>query len=345
MLLKRLAEAIGISSAEQDVRQMITEVISEHVDDLRVDTMGNLLVFKKGTRRKNRLKLLLAAHMDEVGFMVTGHDSSGFLSVAKVGGIDHKLLPALRVVVGKDKLPGVFTWKPIHLTKSQDIISLDNMHIDIGVSSKEAASEAAPLGTMVAFDSAYVELSRTVVRCKAFDDRVGCAELIELLQGERFPHDVYGAFTVQEEVGLRGARVVAASIQPDAAIILETTAAHEVPQDPDEPDVTTVTKMGRGPAIYYADRTTLSHPGLLKHLVNTAEAYNLPHQFRSSQFAGGTDAGSIHLSGAGVPAISIAVPCRYLHGPHSLISLDDYHHTIQLVRAALTNITSAELER
>lgn len=343
-LLKSLSEAIGVSGAEDEVRKLILDAIKPHVDDVRVDTMGNIIALKKGTGQQP-LKGLVAAHMDEVGFMVTGHDGSGFLIVEAVGGIDDKILPSLRVLVGKDRLPGVFMWKPIHKNHNQDIVPLSNMRIDIGATSKDAASSAAPLGTRVAFASQFTQLSRTVVRGKAFDDRAGCAELIELCQGEPLPFDLYAAFTVQEEVGLRGAKVLVSSIQPDFALVLETTACHETPQDPTEPDQTTVTKMGGGPAISYMDRTSIAHPGLLRHLVATAESEKIPHQFRSPQFAGGTDAGSIHMSGAGVPTLTVSIPCRYLHSPNLILSLEDYRHTLHLVRTALARITPAVLER
>lgn len=343
-LLKQLAEAVGVSGAEDEVRGLIVDAIEGHVDEWSVDTMGNIIALKKGTGELP-LRGIVVAHMDEVGFMVVGHDSSGLLSVDSIGGIDAKILPAMRVVVGEDKLPGVFVWKPVHFGRDNSIVSIQQMKIDIGVSSKDAAKNAAPIGTRVAFDSAYIELSDTVVRCKAFDDRAGCAELITLCQGDPFPFDLYAVFSVQEEVGLRGASVLTGAVQPDFAIILEATACHEVPQEPDEPDSTTVTRLGQGPAISYMDRTSIAHPGLLRHFVRTAEAEGIPHQFRSPQFAGGTDAGAIHKSGAGVPTLGVSLPCRYLHSPHSLISLTDFDHAVLLVRTALMRLTPSALER
>jgi len=344
MLLKELSEAIGVSGDEGAVRALIHNAIKDHVDDITIDGMGNLIAFKKGTGEQP-LTAVVAAHMDEVGFMVTGHTGDGMLLVESIGGIDAKILPAMRVLVGKDKLYGVFMWKPIHLSNSQDIVPLDKMQIDIGASSKDAAAGAAPIGTRVAFDSRYIELSDTVVRGKAFDDRAGCSELVDLCQGDPLPFDMYAAFTVQEEVGLRGAKVVAASTNPDFAIILEATACHEVPQDPHKPDQTTVTKLGQGTVISYMDRTSIAHPGLLKHFQAVAKDAGLPYQFRSSQFAGGTDAGSIHISQAGIPSIGFSLPCRYLHSPHTIISLEDYKNTVALVRAGLERITPDVLER
>lgn len=343
-MLKTLSEAIGISGGEEAVRNLIIEAIQPHVDEWHIDMLGNLIALKKGTGQ-SQLKCLIAAHMDEVGFMVTGHDSNGMLIVEAVGGIDSKILPTLRVLVGNKKLQGFFVWKPVHLSSSQEVVSLSNLRIDIGTTSKESAASAAPLGTYVAFDSRYIELSAEVVRGKALDDRAGCAELIELLQGDPFPFDLYAAFTVQEEIGLRGATVATQKIQPDVAIVLETTACHEVPQDPDEPDVTTVTKLGKGPVITYKDGASIAHPRLLKHFIQTAQSHAIPHQFRSPQFAGGNDAGAIHVRGKGVPTLVLSLPCRYLHSPLTIISLNDYRNALALVRAALPTITPQTLER
>lgn len=343
-LLKNLAEAVGVSGVEDEIRKLIVDVVEPHVDEWRVDTLGNLITLKKGTGQLP-LKGMVVAHMDEVGFMVVGHDSSGLISVEAVGGIDAKILPAMRVVVGESKIPGFFVWKPVHFGRDENIVSIHNMKIDIGVGSRDAAKGAAPIGTRVAFDSKYIELSQTTVRCKAFDDRAGCTELVTLLQGDPLPFDLYGVFSVQEEVGLRGASVLTTAIEPDFAVILEATACHEVPQNPDEPDMTTVTKLGNGPAITYMDNTSIAHPGLLQHFISTANSEGIPHQFRSPQFAGGTDAGIIHKSGVGVPTIGVSLPCRYLHSPHSIISLTDFDNAIQLVRTALSQITPSVLER
>lgn len=343
-IIKTLAEAIGVSGDEGEVRKLIMDAIEGHVDEMRVDTIGNLLSVKHGTGQSH-LKGLVVAHMDEVGFMVSGHDSNGLLIVENVGGIDAKILPSLRVVVGDKKIPGVFVWTPIHKNRSRNIVSLDKMRIDVGVSSKDSAKELAPYGTRITFESQFVQLGASTVRCKALDDRVGCAELVRLCQGDPLPFELHAVFSVQEEVGLRGASVLARAVEPDFAIILESTACHETPQDPDLPDGTTVTKLGHGPAITYMDRRSIAHPGLLKHFVETAEANNIPHQFRSPQYAGGTDAGAIHVGGRGIPAISISVPGRYLHSPNTIISLDDYENTIKLVRHALESITPTALER
>lgn len=342
--LKELADAVGVSGREDEVRKLIYAAIKEHVEDARVDAMGNLLAVKKGTGASN-LRVLVAAHMDEVGFMVTGFESNGMLQVRPVGGIDNRILPALRVQVGKDKLPGFFTWKPIHMNRGDTVQKIDSMYIDIGATSKSAAQGKVTLGDRVAFLSETVELTDTVIRGKAFDDRTGCAELIELIKGEPFPFDLLVAFTVQEEVGLRGASVLGEALKPDAAIILECTACHEVPQHEDMPDMTTVTRMGAGPVLSVMDARTIAHPGLRDHFIATAEKHAIPYQFRSPQYAGGTDAGSIHLSIGGVPSISVSVPGRYLHTPNLIMSMDDFSNVVALVRQALLSLEPVILER
>lgn len=342
-LLKPLADAAGVSGAEDEVRRLIVEAITPYVEELRIDSMGNVLAVKRGTGQSN-MRVLVAAHMDEVGFMVVGFDSNGMLQVKPVGGVDNRILPALRVNVGTKKLPGVFCWKPIHLNRGDDVVEIDNMRIDIGTTSKSAAQGKVKLGDRVVFATETIEMNDVVVRGKAFDDRAGCAELIELIKGDPFPFDLLVAFTVQEEVGLRGAAVLGEALRPDAAIVLECTACHEVPQDLAKADQTTVTKMGHGPVISYMDRSSIAHLGLRRHFTQTAEANNIPHQFRSPQFAGGTDAGIIHQSISGIPSQTISLPGRYLHTPHIMMSMEDFSNGVKLVRTALQTLTPDVLE-
>jgi putative aminopeptidase FrvX len=223
-------------------------------------------------------------------------------------------------------------------------VPTDRLRIDIGAATKDAAQNGIERGDRIAFASAFTELGPTI-RSKALDDRAGCASLIKLVRGDPFPFDLHVAFTVQEEVGLRGAKVAAQRIQPDVAFVLETTACHDLPQDPDEPDQTTITALGGGPAITVMDRSMISDPRLVRHLVDVAEREGIPHQFRSPQHAGGTDAGAIHKTGIGAPSAVVATPCRYLHGPHSIMSLSDWENQATLLRAAWMALTLSVLER
>jgi tetrahedral aminopeptidase len=343
MMLRELCEAVGVSGVEDEVRNLIIRTIRDQVDDLHIDSMGSVLAIKRGTGEVP-LRVMAAAHMDEVGMMITGFDSDGMIRFTNVGGLDARILPGTRVLVGPDKVPGIVSWVPIHLNKTEDTIPIDRLRIDIGVSSREAAQSAAKLGDRIAFNSPFVELGPTV-RAKAFDDRAGCASLIDLIQGDPFPFDLHVAFTVQEEVGLRGAKVAAQRIQPDLAFVLETTACHDLPQDPGEPDQTTITRLGAGPAITVMDNSMISDPRLVRHLVAVAERENIPHQFRSPQHAGGTDAGAIHRTGAGVPSVVVANPCRYIHAPYSIMNLSDFENQSRLLRAAWMALTPAVLER
>ena len=342
-LLRELCDAIGVSGDEDAVRDLILNAIRDHVEDIRIDAMGSVLAVRRGTGATD-LRVMAAAHMDEVGLMVKGFDSDGTIRFAAVGGLDPRILPGTRVLVGPDRVPGVINWTPIHLNTSERTVGIDRLRIDVGASSRDGAQDAASPGDRIAFDSRLVELGPTV-RGKALDDRAGCAALIALVQGDPFPFDLHVAFTVQEEVGLRGARVAAQRIQPDIAFVLETTACHDLPQDPDEPDQTTITRLGAGPAITVIDRSMISDQRMVRHLVALAETENIPHQFRSPQHAGGTDAGAIHLSNGGIPSVVVANPCRYLHSPQSIMSLSDFENQIRLLRVAWMALTPATLER
>lgn len=336
-LLRELCEAVGISGEEGEVRALILEHIRDHVDDIQIDPIGSVLAVKRGTGAVN-LRVMAAAHMDEVGMMIMGFDSDGAIRFSAVGGLDARILPGARVLVGADKIPGIVQWAPIHLNKGDDTVAMERLRIDIGATSRDQAQNGLERGDPIAFASTFTELGPTV-RSKALDDRAGCASLIRLVQGEPFPFDLHVAFTVQEEVGLRGAKVAAQRIKPDVAFVLETTACHDLPQDPDEPDQTTITQLGGGPAITVMDRSVISDRRLVQHLVRVADAEGIPYQFRSPQHAGGTDAGTIHRTGAGVPSVVVATPCRYLHGPHGVMHLGDWENQSRLLRAAWLALT------
>ena len=342
MILRELSEAIGVSGDEGDVRAVVLGAIQEHVDKVEIDALGNVLAFKRGTGRQ-RLRTMLAAHMDEIGLMIMGHDSDGFLHVATVGGIDARLLPGTRFVVGPERIPGVIGVKPVHLlrgSEGENALKIEALFLDIGAKSKDEARKLVPAGSYAAFSTQYRELGPTVTG-KAFDDRVGCAVLIELVRGERFRFDFHAAFTVQEEVGLRGARVAAYSIHPDCAITLEGTSADDLPKDK---DVSPTAELGKGPAITIMDRSFIADRRLVRLLTSTAEDLAIPYQIKQPGI-GGTDSGAIHQAREGVPSATVAVPCRYIHSPVGLLSLDDFSNTLQLMRESLSRITRRTLRR
>ena len=341
MILRELSDAIGVSGNEDDVRGLIVDAVRDHVDQLEIDAMGNVLALKRGSE-EDPLRVMLAAHMDEIGLMVIGHDDDGLLKVRSVGGIDGRLLPGTLFAVGPDRLPGVIGVKPIHLLESgeaEKAPKIEDLVVDIGAKDKDEAQKLAPLGTYATFATRFRELEE-VVSGKAFDDRAGCAVLVELLRGEPFAFDLHAAFTVQEEVGLRGARVAAFAIDPDCAFALEGTIADEIPK---EKDVSPTTEMGKGPAITVMDRSFIADRRLVRLLVDTAEEQGIPYQIKQPGM-GGTDAGAIHLAREGVPSATVAVPSRYIHSPVALMSLDDFDNTVRLMRESLSRLTRDLLE-
>jgi endoglucanase len=339
-ILKELSEAIGVSGQEGPVRSIVLNAIREHVDQVEVDTMGNVLALKRGTA-SDPVRVMIAAHMDEVGLMVIGHDSQGFLRFNEVGGIPDPMLPGKVVLVGPEAIPGVIGVKPVHLADDDEIekaVKMENLVIDIGANSKKEAEGLAPLGTCAAFSTKFREIGPTVSG-KAFDDRAGCAVLVELLLGERFPCDVHAAFTVQEEVGLRGARVAAFKIKPDCGFALEGTICDDIPKDKDE---SPTTKLGDGPAISVMDRTYIADKRLLDLLMSTAKELEIPYQIKQPG-VGGTDAGAMVRSRAGVPSVGLAVPSRYIHSPVALLSLADFDNTVRLMRESLSRLSRRTL--
>ena len=337
MILRELSEACGVSGNEDAVRAVVLDAIRDHVDDIKIDSLGNVLTVKRGMA-EDSMRVMLAAHMDEVGLMVVDHDDKGLLKVRPVGGIDVRLLPGALVVVGPDRIPGVIGIKPIHLVERDEmkkVTKIEDLSIDVGAKGKDEAQKLAPLGTYATFATQYRELGPTVTG-KAFDDRAGCAILVELLRGDRFEFDFHGVFTVQEEVGLRGAQVAAFSVDPHCAFVLEGTIADDLPKE--KKNVSPTTELGKGPAITVMDRSFIADRRLVQLLTGTAEELGIPYQIKQPG-VGGTDAGAIHLSREGVPTATVAVPARYIHSPVALLSLQDFDNTVRLMNEALVRLS------
>lgn len=336
--LKTLVSLPGVSGREHAVRDAVINEIKGYADDWRVDGMGNLIVTKKGERRP-KTKLMLSAHMDEVGFIVTHITKEGFLKFAAVGGIDRRVVPGRQVFVGESAVPGVIGIKPVHLVKGDDrekSIPMDELCIDIGADSREEAQEAVSLGDEVAFDTA-ADFSRGTIKAKAIDDRAGCAVLVSLIQSD-LPYDMTFAFVVQEEIGLRGSRCAAFSVEPDACIVVEATTAADIPGVEEHKQVC---RVGKGAVLSFMDKSTIYDKEYYDLLRRLAEEKGIPCQIKEA-VAGGNDAGAIHITRGGIRTIAVSVPCRYLHSPMGLISASDFEAVEALVRAGAAAIAGLE---
>jgi len=342
LLLETLSNAFGPSGCEDEVRRLLARALRDKVDNLQTDALGNLIAFKQGIGPEPRLKVMVDAHTDEVGLMITRIDKNGMLGFRAVGGIDPRLLMAKGVVVGEGRIPGVITAPPVHLTKAKErnqVIQIEQLAIDIGTSSADEAKGLVKMGDYAAFDTRFEVLSEDglrTVKGKAFDDRIGCAAAAALAEGE-YAVDLYLSFSAQEEVGLRGARVAAFRIEPHLALVLEGTVCDDTPK---KEDVSPTTELGKGPAITIMDHSFIADKRLVRLLTEVAEANGLPYQFKQPG-VGGTDAGAIHLSKTGVPTAAVAVPCRYIHAPVSMASLNDFDGLVALVKATLQAIPQA----
>jgi endoglucanase len=277
--------------------------------------------------------------MDEVGFMLVGEDGEGVYRFETVGGLDLRQLPGKAVLVGKDRIPGVIGARPIHLTTSEErrhAIPLDALRIDLGPGGKAALGDRATFATRF-------QRSGPAVIAKALDNRLGVAALIELLKSAPPEIDLLAAFTVQEEIGLRGAKVAAHALETDLAIAVDCTPANDLPTWDGEENMFYNTRLGLGPAIYIADSATLSDPRLVRWLAGAGEAAGIPFQFRQPG-GGGTDAGAIHKERAGIPSVSVSVPGRHAHTAAMVARLEDWQNTVGLLQAALGSIRLEMLE-
>ncbi len=341
-LLERLCNACAVSGDEAEVRAIVLGEIKGFADDVKVDALGNVLVTKRAAAPKPRQKtpkVMLSAHMDEVGFMLVADDKEGLFRFETVGGMDLRQLPGKAVVIGHQHIPGVIGARPIHLTKAEErrqTIPLDSLRIDVG----PGEAKVKP-GDRAAFATRF-QRNGPALMAKALDNRLGVAALIELIRNAPPQLDLLAAFTVQEEIGLIGARVAAYALSPDLAIAVDSTPANDLPRWDELESDTYNTRLGLGPAIYIADGSTFSDPRLVRWLAESGEAAKIPFQVRQPG-GGGTDAGSIHRSRAGVPAVSLSVPHRYSHTAVSIALLEDWKNLIALLQAALTRLTSAVL--
>lgn len=332
--LGALSELRGPSGDEAEVRQWLMERLPKDVDEVFVDTMGNLLV-AKGLNRPGP-RVMVDAHMDEVGLIVKGVDDDGFLRVGALGGIDPRVLPAQRVLVGSTGLLGVIGTKPVHLKKGEErskAPELDDLYVDIGVAGRVEAEKLVRPGDTITFATRFQPVGNGLVKGKALDDRGGVALLLHLL-AEEWEFPFFAAFTAQEETGLRGAQVAADQIRPDFGLALETTICADLP---DVPGHGQATRLGGGPAVSFQDRASVADPALVALIQKVAARENIAWQWRRA-LGGGNDAGAIQQRAGGARTCTLSIPCRYLHTPASLLAVSDMVKTYQLARAFLREL-------
>jgi endoglucanase len=335
-LLRRVTEAFGPAGFEDEAREVIRGLVEPLADNVTVDTLGNLLVTKRGLTDTT---LMLDAHMDEIGFIVTWIEDNGFVRFQPIGGWDARIIPSHAMTILTDsgaKVKGAIGTPPPHVLRPEDRekpFKIEDLFVDIGV---ESADEARALGVRTGSPAVisypFEILAGNRVMTKALDDRAGCAVMIrvlEAIQGEQLDVTVVAAFTVQEEVGLRGAGTAAWTIDPDIAIALEGTIAADVPgvaaaRQP--------TRQGNGPSIRILDNSMIGNPRMIRALAATAEENGIPFQYQLPA-PGGTDAGAIHRTRGGVLSGVVSLPCRYIHAPCTVMRLDDFENAVRLVSA------------
>lgn len=335
-LLKELTEAIGPPGYEEPVRAILQRYLAGKVDQMFTDAMGNLIV-KQGD---GPIRLMLDAHMDEVGLLISRVTDDGFLQFKLTGGIDARTLPGRRYWIGPNRVPGVIGLKAFHLTEDREVtVPARELFIDIGARSRAEALAVVEYGDPAVWATETERLGPRVIKGKAMDDRAGCALLAEALLTARRPElTVYGLFSTQEEIDGRGAQVAAYHLQPDLALVLECTSCHDLPGvEGAERSV----ELGRGPALSWMDGYTIVPERFNRHLLDLAQRHGIPVQMRRLTTAG-TDAGAIHPARAGVPTANLSLPGRYIHSNAALIDSGDYDAALALVQRLIESVARGE---
>jgi endoglucanase len=320
-LLKHLTETFGPSGSEEQIREEIKREMADLVDRIETDALGNLFCVREGGTGGKRV--MLAAHMDEIGVMVTHVDGKGFLRFTPVGGIAVVNLLGSRVVFSQGQMATISREWPKTRGEREALPSIERMYLDMGASQREDI--AVQVGDAAAFYGPFVDLGARML-ARNFDDRAGCAVLIQVARDlEECPHQVHFVFTVQEELGLRGAVTSSYSVQPEVALAVDVTATGDTPEAR-----TMAVSLGGGPAIKVKDRGMLTHPGVRQLMIETAEGSNLPYQ-REILDWGTTDAMAMQVSRAGVPVGVLSIPSRYVHSPSQMVDLSDLENSVKLL--------------
>lgn len=338
--LKNLCGLDGVSGHEEAIRDYILKALKNSPAEMEitVDPLGSVIACVKGEKRASR-RLLIAAHMDEVGLLVTGITEEGYLRFTTVGGLDARVVCGHRVKINGHS--GVVGLKAVHQCKGEEkneAPAMDKLLIDIGARSREEAEQMVKPGDAVSFDADYVELENGLFKAKALDDRAGCALLLELASHIP-PCDVVLAFTVQEEVGLRGAKAVAYSVQPDIAVVVDATTAADTSGVPADKQVCHV---GDGPVVSFMDKRTLYDHALYLAVRAHADKLGIPNQTKTV-VAGGNDAGAIQLERGGVRVAAVSLPCRYIHSPACVLAKQDVENTLHLLESLVPLLGEAAL--
>lgn len=326
--LKALCSLNGTSGREETVRQYILERI-KNCCDCTVDPLGNILAFKKGKKRPKN-KVMLTAHMDEVGFIITYITDDGYLKFDCVGGIDEKVVVGRSVTVGEKQIPGVIGIKAVHLCESEERAKAPKVRelcIDIGADSKKEACEYVEVGDAAYFVSEFKKIGENKVKAKAIDDRFGCSVLLHMMESE-LEYDMHFAFLVQEEVGLRGAGAAAYTIKPDYALVVEATTAADIAG---VSGADRVCCQGEGAVVSFMDRSTVYDRGLYQKAFRLAEENGIKIQTKTA-VAGGNDAGAIHKANGGIKTLTVSLPCRYIHSATSVADIRDMASCYELIR-------------
>lgn len=341
-MLKELTDAKGISGHEKEARDVMTKYISPHAEEIYTDNLGSLVAKKTG--KADGPKIMVAGHLDEIGFMVTRIDDKGFIYFQTIGGWWSQVMLAQRVTImsSKGDVTGVIGSKPPHILTAEarkKPVEMKDMFIDVGASSKKEAQEFGikPGDSVVPYFEFTQLKNEKMLLAKAWDNRIGCAiaiEVLKQLKDVEHPNVVYGVGTIQEEVGLRGAKTSAHLIQPDIGFGVDVGIAGDTPGIADhEAD----SKLGKGPQIILYDGSMISHKGVRDLVVETADENDIPYQYDSIA-GGGTDSGSIHLTANGVPSLSITIATRYIHSHAAILHRDDFENAVKLIVATIKKL-------
>lgn len=333
-LLKRLSDIPGISGDEKNVRAEIEKQIEQYCE-YKIDPLGNLIAFKRGDERPKN-KVMLSAHMDEVGFIITHIEDSGLLRFACVGGIDPRVIIGKTVEIGCKRVCGVIGAKATHQTEEkerEEAVPADKLYIDIGASGKDDALKHVKQGDRAVFSAELLDLGKGKILGRAFDDRAGCAIMISLIQSD-LPYDCIFAFTVQEEIGCVGAKAAAYTVDPDISIVLEATTASDIAGV--EPDMA-ICEQGKGAVISFMDKGAVYDYSLYNLALETANKNKIPCQTKSGVF-GGNDSSAIQVSRGGVRTLAVSLPCRYIHTASCVLCKKDIESTLELVEKLIPEV-------